>query len=94
MFFLWGLLISVNIHWNFTTNDVNLLSIYSIPLAQRLKLLYINFVSNSYIPVWELLLDEGCENLFQFPEQVSPWDGKLDPGFVVPGLARFLSWRK
>jgi len=37
-------------------------------LAQGLKLLYINFVSNSYnIPVWELLLDEGCENLLQFP---------------------------
>lgn len=67
MSFLWGLLISVNIHRNFTANDVSLLSLYSVPLAEGLKLLYINFVSNSYsIPVWELLLDEGCENLLQF----------------------------
>lgn len=56
MFFLCGFLISLNIHRNFTTNDVSLLSIYSVPLAQGLKLLYINLVSNSYtIPVWELL---------------------------------------
>lgn len=67
MFFLCGLLLSVNIHRTFSTNDVSLLSIYSVPLAQGLKVLYINFVSNSYnIPLWEQVLDEGCENLLQF----------------------------
>lgn len=68
MFFLWDLLISVNIHRNFTANDVGLLSIYSVSLRPRdFQLLYINFVSNSYnLPVWELLVDEGCENWLQF----------------------------
>lgn len=88
MLFLCRLLISVNIHRNFTL----MMSAYSLFIRSLWPrdLNYFTLILSVILTAslcGSCFLDEGCENMLQFTQQVSPWDGKLDPGFVVPGLA-------